>query len=95
MTTSFALCCGCYTCFNYSKGGSLAKALLFHQLCWWFFLALGAQKRLPGKGSRIVKSVAYSAAGALKVIMVAPVMASADSRVIGASSMDRVVKVPT
>jgi len=44
MTTSFALCCGCYTCFNYSKGGSHAKALLFHQLCWWFFLALGAQK---------------------------------------------------
>ena len=43
MTTSFASCCGCYTCSKYSKGGSHAKAILFHQRCWWFFLAYGAQ----------------------------------------------------
>ena len=32
----------CDNHFRYST--SHAEALLFHQLCWWFFLALGAQK---------------------------------------------------
>ena len=47
MTASFASCCRYCTSSKHSKGGSHAKALLLHQLCWFFSRLWRTKKQNP------------------------------------------------